>query len=428
MKKIFPVRSIQGECLLDGDKSISHRLVLLSIFNRGRISISNLAGGEDVLTSLNAAQTLGVGKMKKGTEIELFQKLPPEHNYGYTEIDCGNSGTTARLLSGILCGLNGKFSLTGDTSLSNRPMARIIEPLKSMNAEISGRTGKFLPIEITGKTFLNPIIFENRKSSAQVKSAVLLAGMRANGRTTVLESVKSRDHTELLLKTAGLPVNINNDSVSIIGPQHLNFSKRFVVPGDPSSAAFLAVAAAIIPGSSIKFANLLLNPSRIAFLKILEAMGAGVVITVKNKNWETSGTVEITGGSLNPVIINQKDIPSLIDELPALAIAMAFAQGDSRVSGASELRVKETDRIGNLVSQLKLAGIQCDESKDGFVISGNREIEGGIVLDPYNDHRLAMAFSLLGLKSRNGVIIKNSHCVKISFPDFFEKLSSISKN
>ncbi len=428
MRQILPVSSIQGECTLDGDKSVSHRLALLSIINRGSFSATNFAMGDDVKTSLKVARNLGVKQTASGSQLEFCQQLGSEHDYGNIEIDCGNSGTTARLLCGILCQLNGSFKLSGDQSLSNRPMGRVIEPIQRMQADITGRNELFLPLHIKGKTVLAPIDFTNRKASAQVKSAVLLAGLKANGITTIAEPSSSRDHTERLLSLAKAPICINDNLITITGPSELYLSGNFEVPGDPSSAAFLAVAASIVPGSRIKFNDLLLNPSRIKFIEILKKMGAHIIINQKNSNWEPFGTIELESARLKGISIDGKLVPSLIDELPALAIAMAFAEGESMVSGASELRVKETDRISNLINQLQLAGIQCEERADGFIIQGGKTIEGGIVLDPYNDHRLAMAFSLLGLRSRKGIRVKNCSCIGISFPGFFDQLSRLSVN
>lgn len=422
---IKPVHKIAGTLRFKGDKSISHRVVLISLMNRGQIEAINLSDCQDVSSSIEAIKKLGV-KVSATEDAIIFKN---QQEFAATgdkiELFCGNSGTTARLLTGILCGRPGAYQLTGDESLSRRPMQRVIAPLSKMGAQISSDNNQNLPISIFGKNSLDPINFTNQLSSAQVKSAILLAALNAAGTTHISENLPSRDHTERLLKHTGVPINFSDTKASLTGPFSLSGNFSFRIPGDISSAAFFAVAAAMIPGSRLVLSDVLLNPGRIAFLRVLTRMGAAVTIEEKCQDWETSGDVIINGGSLRGTTIEESEIPGLIDELPALAVAMVFATGKSVVKGAGELRHKETDRISVLIEQFKKSGIRCIEHSDGFTISGSAQIFAMHQLDPGGDHRLAMALALLGLKSMNGIVLREADCIKISCPDFFSMLDSV---
>ncbi|MBP5470366.1 MAG: 3-phosphoshikimate 1-carboxyvinyltransferase [Candidatus Riflebacteria bacterium] len=338
-------------------------------------------------------------------------------------LDCGNSGTTARLLCGILCNLKGKFKLIGDESLSRRPMERVVRPLADLMGVKIKSTNGHLPIylESDGKT--KPTEFFNETGSAQVKSAILFAGLANQGKTTVIEKIASRDHTERLL-------NYLNFENSHYKPKMWQSTQtkdllsaqdeiiEFNIPGDISSAAYFAVLAAITK-QKITFKNILLNPLRTGFLRVLERMGAVVKEEIIDDKWEPIGNLSIEGRALQAIEILPDEIPFLIDELPILAIAMAFAKGKSTLSGAQELRVKESDRISGLISQLQKTGIKCSEKSDGYEITGPNSMVAA-ELDSFNDHRLAMSFAILEYCSNVKMNIKGKESVNISFPEFFD--------
>ncbi len=412
---------INGELEFTGDKSISHRLVLLSLLNRGQFEITGLSNCRDVKSSIDAVSQLGV-EVSDSNGVILLQNPGIPSRQGHFNINCGNSGTTARLLSGILAGQPGFYRLYGDTSLSLRPMQRIIGPLAAMNANISASANQLLPIEISGNRFLRAIDFNNQTGSAQVKSAVMLAALQAIGETTILEQFPGRDHSERLFSRLNLPFKSIQGGIRVKGPAELSGNHSFVVPGDISSAAFFITAASIVPGSKLKLKNMLLNPDRTGFLQVLKRMGANIKTTLRREAWEPAGDILVNSANLTATDIEAGEIPDLIDELPVLAIAMAFARGTSRVIGARELRHKETDRIRDLIGQMQIAGISCHELADGFEITGPTRISKRPTLDSCNDHRLAMSFAVLALNSEHGLEIKNSGCIDISFPDFIATL------
>jgi len=421
-----PARQIAGSLRFPGDKSISHRLVLISLLLDGSLELTNLSDCVDVATSLKLVEKLGIAVRRDNNAVRLKSRQQAITEFSTpVELDCGNSGTTARLLAGVLAGQPGSYLLTGDASLSRRPMLRVVEPLRQRGAKIECADAGTLPIRINGQPTLTPAAFFNRHSSAQVKSALLLAGLRATGSTVIEEPFSSRDHTERLLSFLGADISQAENRISLNGPFRLAGAFSFTIPGDVSSAAFFAVAAATFPGSRIELKNILLNPGRTGFFNVLKRMGTGVSFNEQNdRQNEPVGTAVITGGTLHGVEIVAAEIPSLIDELPALAVAMAFANGPSQVTGASELRRKETDRISNLISQLQKAGVKCQELPDGFRIEGNSRLTEVIAMEPADDHRLAMAFAILACRSEKGLFIKNPDCVKISFPDFFNCLQN----
>ncbi len=442
---IQPAKSLHGTIRLPGDKSVSHRTVLLSLLNHGRIKITGLSDCEDVKTSLEICSKLGI-KITANKDSIVLDSLNTfsASTEIYQELYCGNSGTTARLLSGILCHRPGLFRLTGDASLSRRPMRRIIEPLSAMGAEIQSENTDKLPLVIKGKDQLISIDFDNILSSAQVKSAVLFAAAGADGTTSIIEKFPSRDHTERLLKAIGVPVKTNPITVSdqtnqataylheisgykieLKGPFNLQGDFDFKIPGDISGAAFFVTAAAMIPGSFLRIENVLLNPGRTGFIEVLKRMGAKIAVSITDETCDPSGSIEVFGQNLQGTTINSEEIPFLIDELPVLAAAMAFANGESTVKGATELRNKESDRISSLISMFKAAGINCKELADGYIIDGSSAITCRPELDPSFDHRLAMTAAIIGLKSTDGIVLKQSECVSISFPDFFQLLSQI---
>lgn len=390
-----------------GDKSIAHRLVLVSLLLNKEISISNLPSGEDVLTSLSIVKKLGV-KVEWLSEDSVLLRKEPLNDEFHEILDCRNSGTTARLLCGILANLNGHFKLVGDESLSKRPMERVVRPLADLMGIDIVSTDEHLPVFISGKGHSKAVRFYNVTGSAQVKSAVLFAGIAARGETIVIEDIPSRDHTERLIKF--LKENSQKESFD------------FPVPGDISSAAYFVVLA-VVTGVKICVKNVLLNPTRTGFLRILKRMGADIEERIIDSSWEPIGDIVVSGGNLVGTDILKEEIPSVIDELPVLSVAMAFGKGKSTVSGASELRVKESDRISCLISQLKKAGVDCEEKADGYSINGGNSIKPSI-LNSFKDHRLAMSFAILAKCAKQNISIENKDCVSISFPNFWNMLDN----
>ncbi len=410
-----------------GDKSIAHRLVLFSLLLNKKIQIENLPDSKDVCTSLNIVKKLGVEVVRSDKDKSKFTLIGLNKRVFEDEItlDCENSGTTARLLCGILSNLKGRFKLIGDESLSKRPMERVVRPLADLMGLNIRSTDGHLPIYIEANGKTKAADFFNQTGSAQVKSAVLFASLAAEGKTVVREQFLSRDHTErllnYLLKTQqqdGQPACSTLFSSAVYDDK-----QTFSIPGDVSSAAYFIVASAI-SGKSIECKNLLLNPTRTGYLRVLRRMGAEIEEQIKDDCWEPVGDILVKGGNLTATDIKADEIPSLIDELPILAVAMAFAKGKSRVLGASELRVKESDRITCLISQLKKAGVDCSEYEDGFEInSGNKIVS--VELDSFNDHRLAMSFAILAKCAKVDLKIKGRESTDISFPEFYDYLSPL---
>ena len=406
-----------------GDKSIAHRLVLLSLLLNKKIQIENLHNSKDVLTSLNIVEKLGVEVIRSDnnksdvTLIGLNKRLFEDE----ITLNCANSGTTARLLCGILANLKGRFKLVGDESLSKRPMERVVRPLADLMGVNIRSTDGHLPIYIEANGKTKAADFFNQTGSAQVKSAVLFAGLAAEGETVVREQFLSRDHTERLLDYLLFTQQYGGQPAC----STLFYSElKLCIPGDISSAAYFIVLS-LITRKSLKIENLLLNPTRIGFLNVLKRMGADIEVQIKEDIWEPIGDIIVKGGNLSASDITLEEIPSLIDELPILAVAMAFAKGKSRVSGASELRVKESDRISCLISQLKKAGVDCSEYEDGFEITGVNKIISS-ELDSFNDHRLAMSFAVLARASGVDIKVIGRDSVDISFPEFYDYLEQQS--
>ncbi len=427
---ISPLSPFSAKINLPGDKSISHRLVLASLLVKGKIEITNLSNCQDVLTSLEIVKSLGV-KVKFVTQNHIELTSHNLDNPAETKIlNCQNSGTTARLLCGILSGIEGNFELHGDQSLSQRPMKRVVTPLRSMGANISCISDQDkLPIRIVGTKNLTGIEYCLPIPSAQLKSSLIFAGLKANGTTKIIEPVKSRDHTEILLEKLGFKISSSEKEIIISGKTKISGNWKFNVPGDPSSAAFLGVGAAIIPGSRIEFSNCLLNPTRIEFLSVLEKMGAKISIIPDKPETnflEKTGTVTIEASNLNGIQIGGKQIPLLVDEIPALAVAMACANGNSTVTDAKELRYKESDRISALKNGLINFGIDFVEFEDGFKIVGSAEFSSPNFIDSQSDHRIAMALSVMAAAGKTSILVKNPEIVEISWPDFFNALKKLN--
>ncbi len=408
------------------DKSISHRCAMFSLLSDKPSYIKNFLLAEDTLSSLNIAKELGAQIEQNGSDIKITP--PKEIKEPFNILDCGNAGTGMRLYCGLLSGVDGSFVLTGDKYLRNRPMARVTKPLREIGAKIDGREyGNKAPLHIRGGK-LKPFKFESPIDSAQVKSALILAALNANGISYYRETLLSRDHTERMLK--GMGANIEN--VEIDGQVWIKIEPlkaplkplNLRVPADPSSGFFFAVAAAIIPNSKVIIKDVSLNPTRVEAYKILQKMGANVTFIEKENIYEPIGDIVVEyNGRLKSVEVS-KNIAWLIDELPALSIAMALANGVSRVKNAKELRVKESDRIATVVAGLKELGVEIKEFEDGYEVIGKDILNSGTI-NSFGDHRVAMSFAIAGLVCNT--LIEDIECVNTSFPNFFDILNDITK-
>ena len=404
-----------------GDKSISHRAVLLLSLAQGVSRVANLSLGGDVLSSMQCMRQLGVSFEHQGSEhvissLGLRYLSPPQQT-----LDCGNSGTTMRLLAGILTGSGVSAVLSGDASLSRRPMLRVVEPLCAMGALITAASRSTPPLHITGAN-LKGIRWQPSVASAQVKSAILLAGLSATGKTEVVERYPTRDHTERMLQLLGANINYEPGFGAIVEQCNLQ-AANISIPGDISSAAFFLVLAAMLPDSTVTAENVGLNTGRTGLLEVLDMMGASVSVKLQDSGWEPVGTIEVQGASLRGFDINGALVPRLIDEIPILAVAACVAQGRSVVHDAAELRAKESDRISQLLSELRKMGARCEEHSDGFTIDGGALT--GAVVDSHGDHRLAMALAIAGLVASGTTIICGAECVDISYPEFWTELELI---
>ena len=426
---VSPARSVTGEIAVPPDKSISHRSVLIGSICEGAVTVDNFLRAEDCLATLKAMRMLGVSIEEIGPgrlEIEGVGlrglKEPTD------TIDCGNSGTTMRLMMGLLAAQDFPSRLTGDQYLRKRPMARIIGPLRQMGARLSAQDGdKLAPIEIDVSA-LEPISYDSPIASAQVKSAILLAGLYCDGTTTVREPYKSRDHTERMLHEFGATVEADELSASVTGPARLRGSK-IIVPGDISSAAFFIAAAAMLPGSELLLRNIGLNRTRSGFLDVALDMGAKISGASEDDTGlnEPTSDLRVRGGNrLRAVKIGAKDIPRLIDEIPIIAVMAVHAEGTTIIEGAGELRVKETDRLSAIATNLKALGADIEEKPDGLIIPGPQKLRGGEV-DSFGDHRMAMAMAIAALTAENPVTINDTACVATSFPGFFDALAQVAE-
>jgi 3-phosphoshikimate 1-carboxyvinyltransferase len=418
---VRPSPRIQGTVRVPGDKSIAHRYALLASLAEGRSVVHGFAPGADCRSTLGCLEALGVEQTRTGTTVTLIGRGPRGFRSPARALDAGNSGTTTRLLAGILAAQPLSVTLTGDASLSRRPMRRVIAPLRRMGARIAATEDR-LPMTIQGGP-LAGIEHETEVPSAQVKSAVLLAGLLAQGTTRVTERAQTRNHTELALRRFGASVSVSGTAVSIAGGQPLG-PAELTVPGDMSSAAFWCLAAAGLPGSEVHITGVGLNPTRTALLGVLARAGADVRAEVTSSDGdEPLGTLTVRHAGLGPLEILPAEVPGLIDELPGLA-ALATFGGSITVTGAGELRVKESDRISALVAGLRALGAEADELPDGFHVSGGRPLAGGNA-DAAGDHRLAMAFAVAALGARQPSTILGAGAVDVSYPGFFDVLDSI---
>ncbi len=413
---------IKGTLRLPGDKSLSHRAAIFSAFRPGRSEFTNFNLNRDCAATVQCLSDLGVKILVEGNRLQVEGKHLHEWQKPVQALNAQNSGTTARLLSGLLCNLNFSTTLIGDDSLSKRPMKRIIDPLSQMGANIASNNG-YLPLTFNPVDQLQGITYELPVPSAQVKSAVLLAGLFASGRTTVIEKVASRDHTERLL---GLPVEYDAAGRKIIhSSADLEIPDiSMTIPGDFSSAAFFITAALLLPGSQLIIENVSLNPTRTGFLTVLQKMGAQIEVKTTQQFPEPMGTITVTHQPLSNIQIPVELVPNIIDEIPILSILSARSKGVMELRNARELRFKESDRIKAIVQNLSKVGIQVEEYEDGFRIEGPQNFTGGRVTT-YGDHRIAMSFAIAGLIAKQSITLDNPACVAVSFPQFFDLLKQV---
>lgn len=422
---IRPARNVYGSLRLPGDKSISHRYAMLGAFAEGTSRFTNFSTGADCASTLACMEALGAKVVRNGPSVEI-SGVADHTTPADRPLDCGNSGSTMRMLSGLLAAQEGRFTLIGDASLSRRPMERIRKPLESMGARLSLTDGH-APIEIEGAT-LTPVDYAMPVPSAQVKTCILLAGLQTSGTTTIREAVRTRDHSELALRAFGAQVTRTIDSVSITGPQRLHAIDA-AVPGDISSAAFFLCAAALFPESNLVFDQLGLNPTRAGLLDVLTALGAQIaVLNLEEQNAELVGTVRVSAPpeGLRSTSIAGALAAQLIDELPVLAAIGPYTSGGIRIRDARELRVKESDRIALVAKNLRAMGAEVEEFEDGLDVPGGQTLHGATI-DSGGDHRIAMAFSVAALRAEGDTLIQGAESAAISFPEFFDLLNLVAE-
>jgi 3-phosphoshikimate 1-carboxyvinyltransferase len=424
-KLISPASSISGSVALPGDKSISHRYAMIASIAEGATKISNYSTGADCHSTLGCVRALGICVEGHGTEFTIHGKGLDGLRAPAGDLDAGNSGSTIRMLSGILAAQPFRARIFGDESLSRRPMQRILNPLTKMGARLSARDGKFPPIEIEGGE-LKPITYELPVPSAQVKTCVLFAGLFAEGETAVIETVRSRDHTEIALREFGAEISTERQRISVRGRAKLE-GREVTVPSDISSAAFFIVAALLVPGSHLTIRGVGLNPTRSALLDCLAGMGAKIRIPkLESRNGELAGDIVVEHSALRGGVISGATTAALIDEIPVLAVLGAATEEGLTARDASELRVKETDRIKTVIENLRRLGVAAEELADGLVVPGKQKFRAAR-FDSFGDHRIAMAFAVAALAADGESAIKGAEAASVSFPEFWDKLEAVSR-
>ncbi|MBZ5592486.1 MAG: 3-phosphoshikimate 1-carboxyvinyltransferase [Acidobacteriia bacterium] len=423
-ERISPATRISGEICLPGDKSISHRYAMLAAIAEGESRIHNYSTGADCHSTLGCVRSLGIAVHEQGSDVTIcgqgLDGLKPPAGV----LDAGNSGSTMRMLSGILAAQPFTSRMVGDESLSRRPMGRIIKPLSEMGASISAREGGFPPLEIRGAK-LRPIDYTLPVASAQVKSCVLFAALYAGGTTVVREPVRSRDHTEIALRELGAGIRVERRVITVEGRPRLTGRELFV-PSDISSAAFFLVAALLVPGSELVLRGVGLNPTRSTLLDVLASMGASIrILDVEERNGELVGKILVKSSDMRGGVIEKETTAGLIDEIPVLAILGAASREGLLVRDAGELRVKETDRIATVTENLKRMGIRCEGTPDGMRIPGRQRFRAA-GLDSFGDHRIAMAFSIAALLADGVCEIRGADAASVSFPEFFGILRQVA--
>ena len=414
---------IKGRLRVPGDKSISHRAVMFGAISKGITNIKGFLTGADCISTISIFKKMGIDIEINNTDVTVKGK----GLYGLSKpgeiLDCGNSGTTTRLVSGILSAQNFTSVLTGDKSIQKRPMNRSIVPLTLMGANIKSNNG-FAPLTITGSS-LHGIEYNSPVASAQVKSAILLAGLYSDSPTTVIEPAKSRDHTELMLKKFGANLNTTKTSATINPCKEL-FATGIDVPSDISSAAFFMAAAVLVPGSELILENVGINPTRDGVIKVLKDMGANIEIINSNDEFEPVADIKVSYSKLHATTIGGDIIPTLIDELPLLAAIASLAEGKTIIKDAAELKVKESNRIKVMCEELSKLGVNVVETEDGMEIEGTNKLFGNVTISTHDDHRIAMTFAILGLISEGEIKLDNKACVEISYPEFFDDLRKVN--
>ena len=424
---------LKGSLKISGDKSISHRALILAALSLGKTKISNLLESDDVLRTVNILRDLGIKIKKNGEDWIVYGNGTCGFFQPDSALDCGNSGTTARLMIGAVSSNPIKCTFIGDESLQKRPMSRVTDHLKTIGAEVQLTNNDYLPLMITGTQNLLPKKHIIKTASAQIKSSLILSGLNIKGKTTIVETKSTRDHTERLLKFLNLKFKITKykngeTSIELNGPYEI-FPKDLKVASDPSSAAFFIVAALITPNSQIELKNILLNPLRIEFINILKKMG-GKIIVKKTKKMcgEDIGIIKVKYSNLKGITISSSLSPKIIDEYPILAIAATQAKGKTIMKGLGELRHKESDRIVSIVSNLKKLNFNVSSKKDDIIIQNKDvKIKNKKIIKTFNDHRIAMSFLILSIIYENKILIDNSNCISISYPKFHYHLNKLLK-
>lgn len=423
--KLKKVEGLKGTISTPGDKSISHRAVMFGSLAKGTTHITNFLSGADCLATIDCFRAMGVRIEQDGTEVTVHGNGLHGLKKPEKQLDVGNSGTTTRLISGILCGQDFEVTLSGDASLNKRPMGRIMIPLSVMGAEIESVSGNgCAPLRINGKP-LKAVHYESPVASAQVKSAVLLAGLYADGRTSVTEPALSRNHTELMLKSFGVQVLSEGTTASVMPPKEMT-ATDIAVPGDISSAAFFIAAGLVTPDSCITLKQVGINPTRNGIIKVCEAMGADLTMSnVKDDNGEPTADITVKTSRLKGTEIGGELIPTLIDEIPVIALMAAFAEGETVIKDAAELKVKESNRIDLTVDNLVKMGVNAEATDDGMIIRGGNPLRGVSIHCKY-DHRIAMTFSVAGINAQGTTVIEDAECVDVSYPNFYEQLHMLA--
>ena len=423
--KFSRCNSLKGEVTIPGDKSISHRSVMFGSLAKGTTKITGFLQGADCLSTISCFQKMGVSIENTGDTVLVHGnglhglKKPDE------VLDCGNSGTTTRLISGILCAQDFSVTLTGDASIQKRPMKRIMDPLSQMGADIKSIHGNdCTPLAIQGKP-LHGIHYQSPVASAQVKSSILLAGLYADGETRVTEPLLSRNHTELMLSEFGADVRTEG-TTAIIQPARELFAKEIQVPGDISSAAFFLAAGLIVPGSELLIKNVGINPTRDGMIRVCQAMGGDLTLLNRKETGEPVADILVRSSSLHGMDIHGEIIPTLIDELPMIAAMACFASGDTIIRDAAELKVKESNRIAVMVESLRAMGADVEETEDGMIIHGGKPLHGAVI-DSHLDHRIAMTFAVTAGMAEGETEILGAECVNISYPGFYQDLARLTR-
>ncbi len=424
--KFKRVQALKGTVRVPGDKSISHRSIMFGALAEGTTQVANFLKGADCLSTIACFQKMGIEIVHDGEEIQIHGRGLHGLYEPVETLDVGNSGTTMRLLSGILVGQRFASRLDGDASIQSRPMKRIIKPLRQMEAKIKSiRENGCAPLQIE-PSMLHGIRYDSPVASAQVKSCILLAGLYADSPTSVKEPYLSRNHTEVMLQKFGAYVTSEGTTITVM-PEPKLYAQKIEVPGDISSAAYFIAAALIVPGSEVLIEHVGMNPTRDGLLRVCKAMGADITILNKNHSGEPTADLLVRHSGLKGTTVGGALIPTLIDELPVVAALACFAEGTTVIKDAQELKVKESNRIDAMVKSLSLMGAKVTETEDGMIIEGGHPLHGAVI-DSRLDHRIAMTFAVTALAADGETEIRDADCVKISYPDFYRDLYSLIEN